>query len=425
MEEASSCQLIYSDGGETGLENLWTVFTIALAPYVLGLPPANVTLYLDESLVALSPDTREMVEKIPVPSGVDWLPVGYKEYFWQIHCNALDVKKVAEASPPQFRIIAGHGFHDFNGGHIRCGVDSIPFNKLGSNATVLTILDICNSPHAASVLSGTYPQDDPKTFKWKRAFRDPNMLIPIVCDMSATTWAFRIGFHEQNNADNDVRNWTKMTGPIGDAVTCSLLAAIQSFTESNAEGGPNLDKLFEEKYGELKIGYLGEAGIKPRRSFSKLSQLQSLIEIGTISVNQAALNCELFRRSDKWFLTTERAVEVLPDDTKLADCLIDYIVNSIKTWHEKNPDSLDEIEESRLAWKKVLKMLGPHRQRLQSKELEFITGRQNEQLVVASDDGIQLEAFAVSCKDLKKMEIAVRKWIYYGDPSTDESDIEP
>lgn len=421
-----TCQVIYSDGGETGLEDRWKLFVLALAPFVWGLPADNVALYLDQSLVDVPPDTREMVEKIPVQSGIDWLPVGYTEYFWQVHRNALNVKEIAEAPPAHFRIISGHGFNDFYGGHIRCGVDSIPFNKLGRNASILTILDVCNSPHAASVFNGTYPQGDPKAFKWKKAFRDPTtMLVPIVCDKSPSTWAFRIGFNGQDEADKDIRSFGRMTGPIGDAVTCCVLAAMQSFIQSKSNAGDkgqSLDELFEEKYGGLKVGYLGEEGTKPRKAFSNLSQMQTLIEGGTLSLNQLAFDCELFRRSDMWFLTTERVVELghSQGDTELANRLIEYIVNSVKTWHEKNPDSLDEIELSRSAWEKILKMLGPHSHRLRSKELEFAAARNNE--LVVSDDGILLEAFAVSCKELKKVEIAVRNWIYYGDPSAEESD---
>ena len=86
--------------------------------------------------------------------------------FWKIYENALDVKRISDAPSCHFRVLSGHGFHDFqHGGHIRCGLDAIPFSQLGRNASILTILDICNSPHAVSVSSGMYPQDNPKKFR--------------------------------------------------------------------------------------------------------------------------------------------------------------------------------------------------------------------------------------------------------------------
>lgn len=118
-------------------------------------------------------------------------------------------------------------------------------------------------------------------------------------------------------------------------------------------------------------------------------------------------------------------VEVDPDDTEFANSLIDYVVTSVKVWHEKNPDSMNEIEEAREAWMKILKMLGPkHRHRLRSKELEFTKDEgQNEKLIL-SDEGIPIEAFAASCADLRRVEVAVRKWITYGDPSLDSDESE-
>ena len=72
-------------------------------------------------------------------------------------------------------------------------------------------------------------------------------------------------------------------------------------------------------------------------------------------------------------------------------------------------------------------MLGPeHRYRLRYKDLDFTKDEgQNEKLIL-SDEGIPIEALAASSADLRRVEVSVRKWITYGDPSvdSDESDLD-
>ena len=44
--------LIYSDGGEKGPEDMWKFYLIALAPFALGFLPARVRLFLGNNFLS-------------------------------------------------------------------------------------------------------------------------------------------------------------------------------------------------------------------------------------------------------------------------------------------------------------------------------------------------------------------------------------
>lgn len=262
--------LIFSDGGETGQEHFWKFYTVALTPFALKFPPAQVTLFLTASLVGLDPSLRPLVEKLPVSDSHQWIPTGYKEYFWAVYNNAVSIDQFLtedeETGLPSlvlpndlecdFRFVSGHGFNDFRvGGQLRFSHTPLFFENLGALPNVLTILDVSASPQAFSVLSGDYPRGDPKQFNWKKAFKDPSTLIPVVCDRVNSTWAFRVGYEDQPDDDSDEDPFARMTGPIGDSVACCLLLAIQSLVEDNFEGY-SLDDRFKGAYKTLRTGFL-------------------------------------------------------------------------------------------------------------------------------------------------------------------------
>lgn len=412
-----SFDLIYSDGGEKGPEDYWKVYLIALAPFALGFHPTKVRLFLGSNFLNLSEELRHNVDNIPGPKNVQWVSNEYRAYFWAVYDNAVSIDGLAGASAAApLVLISGHGFHDFHtGGYIRYGSSRLPFASIGPGA-VLTILDICSSPHAAAVLSGIYPASDPKSFKWKKVFKNPTELVPMACDKTPATWAFRVGFSGQSPDDSNDDNWSKMSAPIGDAVVCSVLYAVKVFVEGEKSG--SVDDFFQQAYGSLRTGYLAEGTPTPK-SYSSLGHLQSLIAEGAIRVNRSAFDCELFRRFGLWFLTMERALKLAKGDEELGKCLITFVIDKVRKWHEENPASMDEIEESREAWSRLMGILGPFRERLRLVELCENTNDSSHVTVKVTDDGILFESWAISCADFKETVSGVRNWMLTGSPFVD------
>lgn len=87
-------------------------------------------------------------------------------------------------------------------GGLVCG-KKVAFGGLGPNASSLTVLDICNSHYAVACIGGTFPTGNPKTFKRKKYFETSKFDIPVICDINDSTWAFRIGFHDQDENDDE------------------------------------------------------------------------------------------------------------------------------------------------------------------------------------------------------------------------------
>ena len=415
------CQLIYSDGGETGSEDFWKFHTIALCPFVLGIPPGKVSLILYRGFLGLADndvDAGLLRRRPPVIGEMSegWLPHGYHEYFMLVYKEAKSIDEIAELDQKNahtLRIISGRGFFDFqHGGFIRCGKEKVTFEELGkSSASVLNILDIRNSPHAVACFNKTYPTTDPSTFKWKRVFRDLQKIgVKIACDKSPMTWPFRIGYEDQPDDDNDTDHWISMSAPIGDAVTSCVLSAVRSFAEAMYQG-PSLDELFYSHYSSLRTGYL-EAGTYTPKGFSDLKVLEQLIKDSAPSLDLAKFDCEMFRRRGKWFLTHERVTVLGDSDDGLAKLVIDHVVKAVKNWHEEHPNSFTEIADSRAAWNTLLKTLGQFRTRIKSLEFDYADDRR--QALVLSDDGIVFEAFAVSCGVMRDCLQQVQNWLATG-----------
>ena len=76
---------------------------------------------------------------------------------------------------------------------------------------------------------------------------------------------------------------------------------------------------------------------------------------------------------------------------------------------------MDEIEGSRKAWSHLLETFDSFCHKLQSAELEEeVTG--SEVVVRATEDGILLELWAISCPNF---DTIVRNWITTGNPNVD------
>lgn len=415
-----SVQIIYSEGNNKGPENVWKFCSSALLPFALGIPVTRVTLLLQKKFLNLHDSTiADQFCSFARYDGIKWLPTYYYEYFLEVYKRGIPIDDVAEFPNCDIRILLGYGFHNFDtGGNLFCGHRKIHFQEfIDSNASVLTVLDICNSPRAVAVLNGIYPRDNPKKFKRKKVFTH-HIKIPIVCDTNDFTWAFRIGFEGQVEDDHDDTNFSQMSYPIGDAVVSCVLTALKSFVDGGYNG--SLDDLFAKQYRTFKTGFLG-AQIDRPCPHSDLSRLQALVEKKILNINEHAYDCELFKRKNLWFLTTERPLGLVEGDDSIAKSLVTFVVDTVRNWHEQNPDSLQERDDSKEAWKQLLTTFGRVQFKLKTLYLEF---GHDEKSLALSDDGIPFETFAVSCGDMPQCLQSVRRWIATGDPESDTTNNE-
>ena len=418
--DAVSVQIVYSEGNDKGPENVWQFCSSALLPFALGIPVRRVSLLLQKKFLNLHDSTiADQFRSIARYEGIQWLPPNYYEYFLEVYKRGIPVDDVAEFSNCDIRILLGHGFHNFDtGGNLFCGHRKIHFHEfIHPEASVLTVLDICNSPRAVAVLNGTYPHGNPKKFKRKKVFTH-DIKIPIACDTNDFTWAFRIGFEGQDEDDHDDTNFTRMSFPIGDAVVSCVLTAVKSFVNGGYNG--NLDELFVEQYRSFKTGFLGSQIDSPS-PHSDLSRLQTLLEKKVLNINESAYDCELFKRRNLWFLTTERPLGLVEGDDLIAESLVTFVVDTVRNWHQQNPDSLQEQDDSKEAWKQLLITFGRFQFKLKTLYLEY---GQDEKTLALTDDGIPFETFAVSCGDMPQCLHSVRRWIATGDPESDTTNNE-
>lgn len=415
-----SVQLIYSEGAEKGGETLWMFYSIALAPFTMGIPANQVALILQPGFVGMDPSSFDAVdESIKVPAMQEWLPVGYLDYFKQVYQRATSID-TENLSTCNIRIITGRGFYNFkSGGHIVCG-EKVDFCDLLPPADVLTILDICNSPRAVGCFSRIIPSGDDiddktrkkKIVKFKKRPMFANDVPPpVVCDQNDSTWAFRVGFDGQDPVVKDEKLFVRMSPPLGDSVTASLLSAIESLVKK-ANEDYSLDELFKEKYEELHMTFLpNEAPPKPYSS--GLEMLMQLIKNGVVPMNMDAYDSGLLAQQGNWFLTFERAYELMPDDAELADVIVAYIEQAVQTWHTKNSKNCDyeESDDSACAWSGLVKMLGPFRHLLANKQYD-VDSKTGD--ITATEDGIPFQALAVSCPELPGFVVKARQLVATG-----------
>lgn len=418
-------QLIFSDGGETAEEHLWKLYPVAMLPFAWGLDPKQVFLFVNPALLQHLSDPVKRGGVYRFPLGDRWYPAAYSDYFWSILEHAVGVDALAttdENDRPtlkfpddgqvfDFRFISGHGFNDFQfGGQLRFTKMALHFENLGPLPRVLTILDVGASPQAAAVFSGNYPRGDPRAFNWKKAFTNPtNPIVPLVCDKSNSTWAFRVGYEGQPDDDCN-ENYIGMTAPFGGAVSFCLLLALKTFVD-DGYAEPSLNLRFEKAYKALKTGFL-RPGTNSPKPYADLDGLQEFFVNNKLSLNMEVFDCQTFQLSHKWYLTQERAIELGEADAELAEALMAYVIKEVQTWHNNNPDSMSEKPNSRLAWGELVKTFGPFDQRLKSVEMNL----GDDNTVITMEDGVLFELWAIACPELDELLSRVHAWKSSGSP---------
>ena len=385
------------------------MYPIALLPFFLGVPSDQVELVMrsdfayidDEGLLAVSVLMKKCFE-----GNVDFFPEGYHSYFVSIFRNSKGSMAVQETTPngtpPNIRVISGHGYGNYKGGSIRIGRDEVYYSNI-SPADTLTILDTCNAAHALACMTGKFPDNlytsqhqftgrHPRQFNSRRRknlFRDAE--IPIACDRNEYVWAFQIGSLGQHENPLSNGGLTGMSLAFGDSVIWCILLALKLFTNDPTV---DLDAHFIQEYNKMNMSLL-EVADHELLPFSRLGKLQRLFESGVLSIDTEAIdNCEILRRRQEWFLTTEKPLELSGSDQEFAYLLIDHIVNRVLAWHNSNPDSIEKLDESEQAFKKILDTLGVHRSRLVRVRLEW---NEEDNTVVQDEEGTEFELWALSC----------------------------
>lgn len=415
--EEVTLQLVYSDGGARTelIKELSNVYPIALLPFFLRLSSDQVELVMrpdfayidDEGLLAVSTLVKKCFE-----GSINFFPEGYHSYFVSIFRNSKGPMAVQETTP-DIRVISGHGYGGYKGGSIKIGRDEVNFSNI-SPADTLTILDTCNAAHALACMTGEFP-DNPREFnsrKRRNLFRDAE--IPVVCDRNEYVWAFQIGSLGQHENPSSNGGLTGMSLAFGDSLICCVLLALKYFTNDPTT---NLDAYFDQEYNKMNMSLL-EVSNHELLPFARLGKLQRLFESGVLSIDAAAIdNCEIFRRRQEWFLTTEKRLQLSESDQEFADLLIDQVVNKVLVWHNSNPDSIEKIDESEQAFKKILETLGVHRSRLVRVRLEW---NEEDNTVMKDDEGTEFELWAVSCAITPDCLHDVRQAVRYGPELDDE-----
>ena len=184
-----------------------------------------------------------------------------------------------------------------------------------------------------------------------------------------------------------------MSDPFGDAATCSVLNALKI----GVDGGRvenNLDKSFQQVYTMLRLGYLNAGLNSPSpRAYSQLSNLDGLIVVnGLIQVTRAAFDCELFHRSDYWFQTTERIVQLGHPGKNLGQCLAMYLCGrSSQEMGREQSEFLGRDGRVQKGLGAFVAHLGTHCEILWSVELVEVKAKgasNNNSTVETTDDGI-------------------------------------
>jgi hypothetical protein len=257
-----SVQLVFSDAATRLVfrDAFYEFYTIALLPYMLGVPPDQVTLYLRDELYGFGDDLIDLEAEGMTVDSEKMLPAAYKNYFTTVyrqHTVAIADLHGKDLNLPQcsLRMISGHGFGNFRGGNIAIGRNSIPWPTLGTPATCLTVLDICNAAYAVAHMEGKQP----KKRQWHRfnkvtLFEDDNNVVPTICDKNDLTYAFRVGHHGQGQLASPEEGTKRMSKAVGDSVAASLLVAIKQFRD--ADGAESLDQLFCENFGTISTNLI-------------------------------------------------------------------------------------------------------------------------------------------------------------------------
>ena len=388
--------LIFSDGsGLGGDDERYQIYSIALFPFALGIPPENVYFTIDPRLVEAPGLIKKIANSSPkAASSVDYsggyFPDSYFDYFQSICRRAAGADAMQSIPECTFRIVSGHGLPFNKTGRLVCGKQSIAFYDMGVAASVLTILDVCNSQFAVAALSGHYAENKNRRLRHRKNYVAESEAL-FACDNMDFTYAFRVG--DNDNFATPAQDYEYLSRPIGDAVICAVLMAAYRFVNSDKTVG--LDDLFAQQFNAIHSNFV--VGENERSPESRLHRLQAMFEDGTLSLNDEAFQCKIFRYPNQWYFTTER----MPSSTVSGDLnrkIVDYVVASVQLWHTANPGLCNDqnvLPESQLAWRHLVGMLGHP---LRSIRLDDTGG-----VVRRSEDGTLFVQWAETCKDLPQI----------------------
>jgi hypothetical protein len=204
-----------------------------------------------------------------------------------------------------------------------------------------------------------------------------------------------------------------MSSLLGFPVINSVMAAVKAYTSSvddaGMHGGDDLDALFKAQYKSIQTRYLYKPNrIKPVKvPYSSLSMLQELLDRNILVLNAAAFDCYLYNNGKEWFGTRELITTLLSGEDNLARLLIEYTVLTVKRWHEANPQAFwaGPIPDSKIAWRRLLAVLGPYRHALMGTTLARDADEgKSSRLIIANDfdednQGDLIGDWAMSCSD--------------------------
>ena len=353
QEEEMLVHLIFSDGnGLGGDDERYQINSIALFPFALGIPIENVHFTIDPRLVEAPELIKMIANSSPKAASTDrfsggYFPDSYFDYFEAICGRATSADEMQNIPECAFRIASGHGLPLNKTGRLVCGRKNIAFYDMGAPASILTILDVCYSQFAVAALSGHYADNRSRRLRNRKDYVTKSEAL-FACDNMDFTYAFRVG--DSDNFAEPVQDFEHLSRPLRDAVVFSVLMAAYRFTNTNSDNTVCLDDLFTSQFNSIHSNFL--EGENERSPESRLHRLQAALEDGTLTLNDDAFQCKLFRYTNQWYFTTER----MPSNSISGDmnrAIVDYVVASVQLWHTANPAHCNDqnvVPESRLAW---------------------------------------------------------------------------
>jgi hypothetical protein len=128
-------------------------------------------------------------------------------------------------------------------------------------------------------------------------------------------------------------------------------------------------------------------------------------------VNVNAFKCPFFENQNEWFLTTERALALTPEDGESAGEIVRFVVDSIVRWFQENPLRIgcDEIDYQS-EWQTLLDSIRPFHQDLKKIRLDLV----DDERLVESAEGLELDMWASSCGVLPEILAKVQRKIRTG-----------
>ena len=420
---------------------MYHVYAACLPPYALGIPSHKVHLYCSDGFLVYREDVVNTTAKIiagalmsvagDAPENIFPGEVArgeeFFDYFWEIFKRSASLVTGVPLPMCEIRIISGHCAATGGPPSVVCGA-TVPLNVLGKaddgtpqNASVLTVLDCCLSPHAVQALKNTKYQR-PKTPK--DAF--DNVSFPVACATTPVSFCFRLswdGHHEVTEQDDPrfaPAGYPEMSEAIGFPVICSVLVAVKSRYIDRVDDG-DLGTIFVKQFQSIQRRYYstGRPSSLHKVPHHNLHSLQSAIEGRKIQPKAEAFNCLLYSRNMEWFTTKELEVSLPPsgrEGEELARVIVAFVRQQVLQWHSKNP--LEYITDSstfgdRRAWIRLSKLMTSHHYLFR----EFTLASSNGIIIVHQDeeyneDGFSFHDWATACETLPDIVEQIDRFVH-------------